>query len=278
MCKTTNTTTDIEGPPRPRPYIIGIAGGTGAGKTTFAKTIYSAFGGIGWNVDPTVHPRWGVDSNATHERIGGGHIDYLSHDDYYKDLSHLPLEERESVNFDHPSSLDTNLLIEHLERLIEGQSVIVPRYNYKRHRRFQDGEVDGEGRSTGRHVESRRVILVEGILILDNKELVDLLDLKVYIDAASDIRLMRRIQRDTIERGRKLPDILAQYSSTVRPMHNEFVGPSKKDADLIVHGHHENEEVSKKRMKLAMTVICNHLKMETDLNIDRVTVVGGNWD
>jgi uridine kinase len=236
-----------------KPLIIGIAGGTGAGKTTFAKSIYRAFGGNEWgnNVDATTATEC--------------HITHLSHDDYYKDLTHLTMDERACVNFDHPSSLDTDLLITHLTQLLQGHSVIVPRYDYTRHCRFQEGEVDGEGRRTGRLVKSKRVILVEGILILSVQELVDLMDLKVFVDAPSDIRLSRRIQRDTVERGRTLPDILSQYSKTVRPMHNQFVEPSKLNADLIVYGHHENNEVSKKRMELAMKVICNHLKMETDL-------------
>ncbi|EJK45068.1 hypothetical protein THAOC_36337 [Thalassiosira oceanica] len=270
---------------QPRPYIIGIAGGTGAGKTTFAKSIYASFGGKGWEMDSNASPRWGVDppSEATNRDGGDGRpwqtrIEHLSHDDYYRDLAHLPVEERAKTNFDHPHSLDTDLLINHLQQLIDGKSVVVPRYDYKRHCRFKEGEVDGDGRSTGRKVESARVVLVEGILILQNQELVNLMDLKVYVDASSDIRLMRRIQRDTIERGRNLPDILDQYSKTVRPMHNEYVGPSKKNADLLVHGHHEDEEVSRKRMALAMTVICNHLKMETGLANNSVTVVGGNWD
>mmetsp|Transcript_24781 Transcript_24781/g.49567 ORF Transcript_24781/g.49567 Transcript_24781/m.49567 type:complete len:244 (-) Transcript_24781:1010-1741(-) len=238
-----------------KPLIIGIAGGTGAGKTTFAKSIYRAFGG----------QEWGSPA-AADDAASECHITHLSHDDYYKDLTHLTMEERAfDVNFDHPSSLDTDLLISHLNHLIQGQSVIVPRYDYTRHCRFQEGEVDGEGRSTGRVVESKRVILVEGILILSVQELVDLMDLKVFVDAPSDIRLSRRIQRDTVERGRTLPDILSQYSKTVRPMHNQFVEPSKLNADLIVYGHHDNTEVSKKRMDLAMKVICNHLKMETAL-------------
>ncbi|KAL7496448.1 hypothetical protein ACHAWT_008928 [Skeletonema menzelii] len=240
-----------------KPLIIGIAGGTGAGKTTFAKSIYRAFGGQEWD-----SPAATDDNDADTSEC---HITHLSHDDYYKDLTHLTMEERACVNFDHPSSLDTELLIDHLKQLIQGQTVIVPRYDYTRHCRFQEGEVDGQGRSTGRVVESKRVILVEGILILSVQELVDLMDLKVFVDAPSDIRLSRRIQRDTVERGRTLPDILSQYSKTVRPMHNQFVEPSKLNADLIVYGHHDNAEVSKRRMELAMTVICNHLKMETSL-------------
>mmetsp|Transcript_21882 Transcript_21882/g.46203 ORF Transcript_21882/g.46203 Transcript_21882/m.46203 type:complete len:246 (-) Transcript_21882:182-919(-) len=236
-----------------KPIIIGIAGGTGAGKTTFAKSIYNACGGVEWIAQK--EDDGNKECNITH----------LSHDDYYKDLTHLPLEDRAKVNFDHPSSLDTDLLIQHLLQLLEGKTVVVPRYNYKRHCRFQEGEMDDQGRSSGRVVESKSVILVEGILILSVKELVDLMDLKVYVDAPRDIRLMRRIQRDSVERGRTLPDIIAQYSATVRPMHEMFVEPSKNNADLIVHGYDEDETVSRKRMDLAMRVICNHLKMEAVL-------------
>jgi len=237
--------------------IIGIAGGTGAGKTTFAKTIYTACGGTGWGTAIT-----DTTATTTDEECN---ITHLSHDDYYKDLTHLSLEERAKVNFDHPSSLDTDLLIQHLRQLLAGETVIVPRYDYTRHCRFAEGEVDGEGRSSGRVVESKNVILVEGILILSVKELVALMDLKVFVDAPRDIRLMRRIQRDSVERGRTLADILVQYSATVRPMHAEFVEPSKFNADLIVHGHDEDENVSWKRMELAKKVICNHLKMEAVL-------------
>lgn len=189
-------------------------------------------------------------------------ITHLSHDDYYKDIAHLPFEERAKTNFDHPDALDTDLLIQHLKQLIEGKTVIVPRYDFKRHCRFKDGEVDDEGRSSGRVVDSKKVILVEGILILSVKKLTNLMDLKVFVDAPRDIRLMRRIQRDTVERKRTLPDILSQYTTTVRPMHELFVEPSKHNADLIVHGHDEDEVVSRKRMELAMKVVCNHLKME----------------
>lgn len=242
-----------------RPLIIGIAGGTGAGKTTFAKKIYCALGGTEWTAAAASSSAASNTADITH----------LSHDDYYKDLTHLTMEERACVNFDHPSSLDTELLIMHLKQLIGGKSVTVPRYDYTRHCRFAEGEIDALGNSTGRTVGPKRVILIEGILILSVPELADLMDLKVFVDAPSDIRLSRRIQRDTVERGRTLPEILTQYSKTVRPMHNEFVEPSKLNSDMIVYGYHENSEVSKKRMELAMNVICNHLKMETGLSQSR---------
>ncbi|EED91695.1 predicted protein [Thalassiosira pseudonana CCMP1335] len=230
-----------------KPLVIGVAGGTGAGKTTLARNIYAHFGAAG----------------STSENDCA--IAHLSHDDYYRDIGHLSFEERAKTNFDHPSSLDTDLLIHHVKELLEGRSVVCPRYDFSRHCRYKDGEVDSEGRNSGRVVESKRVILVEGILILSDRELVNLMDLKVFVDASADIRLMRRIQRDTVERGRTLPEIMAQYSTTVRPMHNEFVEPSKDNADLIVHGHAEDESVSRKRMDLAMRVICSYLQTEADL-------------
>ncbi len=164
-----------------KPFIIGIAGGTGAGKTTFAQSIYAGFGGTGWGGRS--------DAMTTHDGIVGGAVEgdgfgsiaYLSHDHYYKDLAHLPMEDRARNNFDHPDSLDTDLLIHHLAELIEGRTVVVPRYDFKRHCRYQEGEIDDEGRSTGRIVESKRIILVEGILIFSVKALVQLMDLKIFV-------------------------------------------------------------------------------------------------
>jgi uridine kinase len=143
------------------------------GKTTFAKSIYAAFGGCGWGIVRNNNQNASSDDNC--------HITYLSHDDYYKDLSHLTFEERACTNFDHPSSLDTDLMIEHIKELLGGKPVVAPRYDFSRHCRFQEGEADGEGRTSGRVVESKKVILVEGILILSIKELVGLMDLKVFV-------------------------------------------------------------------------------------------------
>jgi uridine kinase len=158
-----------------KPIVVGIAGGTGAGKTTFARSIYAAFGGTGWGVRSRVN----IPSDLSTE--DECHITYLSHDDYYKDLSHLPFESRSCTNFDHPSSLDTDLMIQHISDLLEGKSVVVPRYDFSRHCRFQEGEIDNEGRTTGRVVESKKIILVEGILILSIRELVNIMDLKVFV-------------------------------------------------------------------------------------------------
>ena len=155
-----------------KPIVIGIAGGTGAGKTTFARSVYKAFGGKGWGV-PNDHTTLGATDDC--------HIAYLSHDDYYKDISHLSFEQRALTNFDHPSSLDTDLMIRHIKELLEGKSVRVPRYDFTRHARFQEGEIDSEGRTSGRVIEAKKILLVEGILILSIKELVDLMDVKVFV-------------------------------------------------------------------------------------------------
>ncbi len=178
--------------------IIGVAGGTGSGKTTVAETIL--------------------------DRVGRDRIAYLQHDSYYKDRSHLPLEERANVNFDHPDALESTLLAQHLTFLKRGQAVAVPLYDFTVHTRKTE---------TAR-VEPRTVILVEGILILAEKVLRDLMDIKIFVDTDSDIRFIRRLQRDITERGRTMESVIRQYMETVRPMHLEFVEPSKRYADIIV--------------------------------------------
>lgn len=178
--------------------VIGIAGGSGSGKTTLAKAIY--------------------------ESIGEDNITFISHDSYYKDLSHLTIEQRAQQNFDHPDSLDTALLVEHVIALKKRQTVYIPSYDYTTHSRII-GTTEAA---------PRPVVLVEGILIFSDKALYDLMDVKIFVDTDDDIRLIRRIQRDTLERGRSLMGIINQYMSTVRPMHLQFVEPSKRNADIIV--------------------------------------------
>ena len=178
--------------------VIGVAGGTGSGKTTLAKAIY--------------------------DTIGEENITLLSHDYYYKDLSHLSPEKRGEQNFDHPNSLETSLLVKHVQQLKKGQSVPVPSYDYATHSRNPDFTV----------LPPRPVVMVEGILIFCHPELYNLIDIKIFVDTDDDIRLIRRIQRDTVERGRSLSGIINQYVNTVRPMHMQFVEPSKRNADLIV--------------------------------------------
>lgn len=178
--------------------VIGVAGGSGSGKTTVSRTILS--------------------------RIGQRAITYLQHDSYYRDMSHLPMEEREQVNYDHPDSLETELLVEHLERLREGEPIEVPVYDFTRHVRADETEV----------AEPNPVVLVEGILVLAEPELREQLDVKIYVDTAADLRFIRRLRRDLEDRGRTLESVIGQYRESVRPMHLEFVEPSKRHADVIV--------------------------------------------
>lgn len=177
---------------------IGVCGGSGAGKTTLAKAIY----------------------RALYESVN---VAYIVHDNYYKDISHKSFEDRVKTNFDHPDSLDTSLLINHIKDLKNGIPVEVPTYDFSSHTRTNEILL----------VEPKKVILVEGILIFSNEELVELLDVKVFVDAADDIRLVRRIERDIDERGRETSQVLQQYEETVRPMHREYVEPSKEVADFI---------------------------------------------
>jgi uridine kinase len=181
-----------------RPFIIGVAGGTGSGKTTVSRSIQRA--------------------------IGMGQLAYLEHDSYYNDHSHLSPEERDRCNYDHPDSLDTPLLVHHLHELCRWQAIDVPIYDFATHSRTTQTY----------RVDAAPVILIEGILILSEKELRDMMDIKIYVDTDADIRFIRRLHRDVEERGRTLESIIEQYTSTVRPMHLEFVEPSKRYADIIV--------------------------------------------
>ncbi len=183
---------------RKTPLVIGIAGGSGSGKTTVAQTIL--------------------------QRVGPERISFLQHDAYYKDLSGLPPARRAEVNFDHPDSLETGLLIQHIEQLKAGHAVQVPIYDFATHSRTERTFT----------VKPRGVILVEGILIFAEPELRDRFDIKIFVDTDADIRFIRRLQRDISERGRTTESVVRQYLSTVRPMHLEFVEPSKRYADIII--------------------------------------------
>jgi uridine kinase len=180
------------------PVIIGVAGGSGSGKTTVVRKIV--------------------------ESLGDGHVSVLEHDRYYRDHPELRLEERAALNYDHPASLETDLMVRHVEALRDGLSVDVPVYDFARHARV----------STTTPVQSRTAIIVEGILIFADKPLRDLMDVKVFVDADDDTRFIRRLQRDIEERGRTLDSVIDQYLNTVKPMHLEFVEPSKRYADVIV--------------------------------------------
>jgi uridine kinase len=180
------------------PVLIGVAGGTGSGKTTVAKEIL--------------------------RRAGTPRIAFIQHDAYYQDLGALPLAQRAMQNFDHPDALDNTLLIAHLQTLKASRPVEIPVYDFTTHTRT----------AQTRPVEPQPVILLEGILIFADEALRRLMDVKIYVDTDADIRFIRRLQRDIEERGRTMDSVIRQYLSTVRPMHQEFVEPSKRHADVII--------------------------------------------
>ena len=188
-----------------RPVVIGIAGGSGSGKTTVIRRIIAG-------LDPS-------------------HIAILEHDAYYRDLSDLSIDERQRVNFDHPDALETELLLTHLKDLIEGRTVYVPTYDYNDHRRLEETI----------EVRACPIIIVDGILVLAEAALAELMDIKIFVDTDGDVRLLRRIRRDIQERGRSIQSVLGQYERTVRPMYLQFVEPSKRKADVIIprggHNH-----------------------------------------
>ena len=179
-------------------FVIGVAGGSGSGKTTVVRRI--------------------VDS------LGSEHVTLLDHDRYYRDRNDLRLEERASLNYDHPDSLETDLLVRHVRELRAGRAVQVPRYDFTRHARLPETET----------CQPRRALIVEGILVFTDAALRELMDIKVFVDTDSDTRFIRRLQRDVAERGRTMESVIDQYQSTVKPMHLEFVEPSKRYADVII--------------------------------------------
>ena len=182
----------------PRPLVIGVAGGSGSGKTTVSKAIL--------------------------ERVGRERIAFLPHDSYYRDLSHLALDQRAKVNFDHPDAFDHALFLTHLDTLIQGRQIAMPTYDFTTYVRKPEVVP----------IAPRAVVLVEGILIFVEAALRDRMDIKLFVDAESDLRIIRRIQRDTRSRGRTIESVIEQYLRTVRPMHLEFVEPSKRYADVII--------------------------------------------
>ncbi len=186
------------------PFVIGVAGGTGSGKTTVASAIL--------------------------RRVGEERISVLFHDAYYKEWADLPKDVLDGKNFDHPDSLETGLLVRHVRALREGKAVEAPIYDFRTHRRT----------SETRHVAPKPILLVEGILLFAEPDLRKLFDVKIFVDTDADIRLIRRVRRDIAERGRTLESVFAQYQATVRPMHLEFVEPSKRWADLIIPEGGEN--------------------------------------
>lgn len=183
---------------RTTPLVIALAGGTGSGKTTVANVII--------------------------ERVGKEHIVYLPHDAYYKDLKHLPEAQRAQINFDHPNSLETEMLIEHVRVLKAGLPIERPVYDFKTHSRIDEVI----------NLQPQPIVIVEGILIFVELALRDLFDVKIFVDTPPDIRFIRRLERDINERGRTAVSVIQQYQETVRPMHLEFVEPSKRYADVII--------------------------------------------
>lgn len=181
-----------------KPFLIGVAGGSGSGKTTVVQELLR----LGKSQD----------------------IVRLAHDDYYRRQSNKPMAERVKTNYDHPDSLETSLLIEHLKQLLAGNAIAKPTYDFVQHTRSEVTQM----------INPTKVIVVEGILILENKQLRDLLDLKIFVDTDADIRFIRRLRRDVSERGRQVEQVIEQYLATVQPMHLEFVEPSKRYADIII--------------------------------------------
>jgi len=199
--------------------VIGIAGASGSGKTTLAREI---------------------------ELRIGEKIILLSHDSYYRRHDELTLEERSQLNYDHPDALETELLVEHLKKLRSGETIDCPEYDFSAHNRS----------AQVRHVLPKKVIVVEGILVLENKELRDLMDLKIYVDAPPEVCLCRRIKRDVAKRGRSVESVLSQYENTVRPMYMRFVEPSKAHANIIVPNGGKDKAVQ--------DMIVNHILMYLD--------------
>jgi uridine kinase len=181
-----------------KPVVFGVAGGTASGKTTVARLIL--------------------------ESVGASQMAYLPHDAYYQDRPDLSLAERAAVNYDHPNSLETKLMIKHIQQLLAGKPVQVPVYDFTNHRRTKETV----------SVEPAPIILVDGILIFTKRKLREMMDIKVFVDTDADIRFIRRLQRDMTERGRSFDSVIEQYMETVRPMHVKFVEPSKRFADVII--------------------------------------------
>lgn len=178
-------------------YFIGVTGGSGSGKSTVARNVI--------------------------ETVGPEQVTYIQQDSYYKDLGHLPFEVRSQLNFDHPDAFDNQLFIQHLSALKKGETVEQPLYEFK-----------SFTRTGSKTVEPRKVILVEGILVLAEQDIRDLLDIKIYVDTDADIRIIRRLKRDVLERGRSLEFVLQQYVETVRPMHQQYLEPTRRFADIVI--------------------------------------------
>lgn len=205
-----------------RPVVIGVAGGTGSGKTTVAREIYRS--------------------------LEDQSILILEQDSYYKDQSSVSLEDRAKTNYDHPFAIDNDLLLLHLDHLLKHESIQKPVYDFTQHTRSNETCI----------VEPKNVIILEGILILEDERLRSLMDIKLYVDTASDVRIIRRMMRDMLERGRSFDSIVNQYMSVVRPMHEQFVEPTKKYADLIIPEGGENQVAIDLMVTKINTILRNH--------------------
>lgn len=181
-----------------RPVIIGIAGGTGSGKSTFTNRLKEEF---------------------------EGEVAVIYHDNYYRSHHHIPFEQRKTLNYDHPDAFETSLLVEHLKQLRQGKAVDCPIYDFTRHDRTEETVC----------IAPKKVILLEGILVLFDDALRNMLDIKIFVDADADERILRRILRDTQERGRDIQNIIDQYLATVKPMHNLYVEPTRHLADIVIN-------------------------------------------
>ena len=199
--------------------VIGIAGGTGSGKTTLMKRLVERFGEV---------------------------VSVISHDNYYRRLDHLTMEERRQVNYDEPASLETELMVSHLEQLRSGHAIDCPVYDFSVHNRSDETV----------RIEPKRVIIVEGILIFENQQLRDLMDIRIFVDTDADVRLCRRIKRDVNKRGRTLESVIEQYQTTVKPMHEKYVEPSKRFANIVVPEGGKNA--------VALDMIMGHIQRHLD--------------
>jgi uridine kinase len=210
--------------------IIGISGGTGSGKTTVANRIL--------------------------ESVSASEVVFIQQDSYYRNINDLPLDYRNLANFDHPDALDNDLLVNHVRRLKAGEAVDLPLYDFKTHTRLNETQ----------HVEPKPIVIVEGILVFSDPRLLEQMDIKVFVDTPDDIRFIRRLRRDLAERGRNVESVIEQYTATVRPMHMQFVEPSKRHADVIIpEGGHNLVSIDllsgkiRERLANALTVVGGQL-------------------
>lgn len=219
---TTRNMQDTQQKVIPKPVVIGLAGGTGSGKTTVAKEIVTS--------------------------LSEQSIVMIAQDSYYKDQSAIPMERRVDTNYDHPFAFDNDLLISHIDQLLAYESIEVPVYDFKRHTRSTETIA----------VQPKNVIIVEGILVLEDERLRERMDMKLFVDTASDVRIIRRLMRDMRERGRSIESVVQQYLTIVRPMHEQFCEPTKKYADIIIPEGGENQVAIDLMVTKIKTILRKH--------------------